>query len=141
MKIARFLAFPCALVILMATLACGKKGDPFLPQKEAPAKVTDLRGEREKGNILLRGKIMGPKGVQGARVYYAQFPLEDLPCEGCPIEYQGQESFGAEVVTEEGFFCTVPVKVYRQVYFFRVNLIGSGGRMGPPSETVKVVVE
>ena len=141
MKIVRLLAFLCALAILMATLACGKKGDPFLPQKEVSAKVTELRGEREKGNILLRGEIKAPKEVQGARVYYAQFPLEDAPCEGCPIEYQGHESFGAEVVTEEGFFCTVPVKVHRQVYFFRVNLIGPGGRMGPPSETVKVVVE
>ena len=141
MKIVRLLAFLCALAILMATLACGKKGDPFLPQKEVSAKVTELRGEREKGNILLRGEIKAPKEVQGARVYYAQFPLEDPPCEGCPIEYQGHESFGAEVVTEEGFFCTVPVKVQRQVYFFRVNLIGPGGRMGPASETVKVVVE
>lgn len=141
MKIARFLAFLCALGILMATLACGKKGDPFLPQKEVSAKVTNLRGEREKGNILLRGEIRGPKDVQGARVYYAQFPLEAPPCEGCPIEYQGHQSFGAEVVAEEGFLCTVPVKVQGQVYFFRVNLIGPGGRMGPPSERVKVVVE
>ena len=137
----RFLAFLCALAILVPTLACGKKGDPFLPQKEVSAKVTDLRGEREKGNILLKGEIRGPKGVQGARVYYAQFPLEDPPCEGCPIEYQGHQSFGAEVVTGEGFFCAFPVKDQRQVYFFRVNLIGPGGRMGPPSETVKVVVE
>ena len=141
MKIARFLVFPCALVTLVATLACGKKGDPFLPQKEVSAKVTDLRGEREAGNILLRGEISGPKGVQGAKVYYAQFPLEDPPCEGCPIEYQGHRSFGAEVITEEGFSCALPVKVKGQVYFFRVSLIGPGGRMGPPSETVKVVVE
>jgi hypothetical protein len=141
LKIARFLAFLCALAILVGTLACGKKADPFLPQKGISAKVTDLKGVREKGNILLRGEIRGTKDVQGARVYYAQFPLEDPPCEGCPIEYQGHRSFGAEVVTQEGFFCTLPVKVQRQVYFFRVNLIGSGGRMGPPSETVKVVIE
>jgi predicted small lipoprotein YifL len=141
LRIMRFLALLCALAILVATLACGKKGDPFLPQKEVSAKVTDLRGEREKGNILLRGEIRDPRDVQGARVYSAQFSLEDPPCEGCPIEYQGYQSFGAEVVTEEGFFCTLPVKVQRQVYFFRVNLIGSGGRMGPPSETVKVVIE
>lgn len=141
MKIARFLAFLCALGILTATLGCGKKGDPFLPQKEVSAKVTDLRVEREKGNIFLKGQISAPKEVEGARVYYAQYPLENPPCEGCPIEYQGHHSFGAEVVTEEGLRCRVPVKVQGQVYFFRVNLIGPGERMGPPSETVKVVVE
>ncbi len=141
MKMARFLAFLCAFAILVATLACGKKGDPFLPQKEVSARITGLRGELEKGNILLRGEIRGSKDAQGARVYYAQFPLEDPPCEECPIQYQGHQSFGAEVIKEEGFFCTLPVKVQRQVYFFRVNLIGPGGRMGPPSETVKVIVE
>jgi hypothetical protein len=125
----------------VATLACGKKADPLLPQKEVSAKVTDLRGEWEEGNILLRGEIRGPRDVQGARVYYAQFPLEAPPCEGCPIEYQGYQSVGAEAVMEEGFLCTIPARVQRQVYFFRVNLIGAGGRMGPPSETVKVVVE
>ena len=125
----------------MVTLSCGKKGDPFLPQKEISAKVTDLQGEREKGDILLRGKIRGPKEVEGARVYYAQYPIEKPPCEGCPIEYQGHQAYGADVVKEEGFLCRVTVKVQGQVYFFRVNLIGPGGEMGPPSETVKVVVE
>jgi predicted small lipoprotein YifL len=141
LKIARLAVFPCVLAILVATLACGKKGDPFLPKKEVSARVTDLRGVQEEGNIVLKGQISDPKDVQGASVYYAQFPLEDPPCEGCPIEYQGHRSFGAEVVTEEGFFCTLPGKVQGRVYFFRVNLIGPGGRMGPPSETVKVVVE
>lgn len=126
---------------MAAPLGCGKKGDPFLPQKEVSAKVTDLRGEREKGNIVLRGQISAPNEVEGARVYYAQYPLENPPCEGCPIEYQGHQSFGKEVVTQEGFYCTVPIKVLGQVHLFRVNLMGPGGRMGPPSETVKVVVE
>jgi hypothetical protein len=125
----------------MATLSCGKKGDPFLPQKEISAKVTDLQGEREKGDILLRGKIRAPNEAEGARVYYAQYPLEKTPCEGCPIEYQGYEAHGADVIKEEGFFCRIPVKGQGQVYFFRVNLIGPGGEMGPPSETVKIVVE
>jgi hypothetical protein len=125
----------------MVTLSCGKKGDPFLPRKEISAKVTDLQGEREKGDILLRGKIRGPKEVEGAKVYYAQYPLGKAPCEGCPIEYQGYQAYGADVVKEEGFLCRIPVKVRGQVYFFRVNLIGPGGEMGPPSETVKVVVE
>ena len=89
----------------------------------------------------MKGQISAPKEVEGARVYYAQYPLENPPCEGCPIEYQGHHSFGAEVVTEDGFRCRVPVKVQGQVYFFRVNLIGPSEAMGPSSDMVKVVVE
>ena len=103
--------------------------------------MTDLEGERQKEVIVLSGKISGPKEVEGARVYYAQYPLEKSPCEGCPIEYQGYQAFGAEVVTEEGFLCRIPVKGQGQAYFFRVNLIGPSEAIGPPSDTVKVVVE
>lgn len=141
MIFARFLFFPCALLVLMVTVSCGKKGDPFLPQKEISARVTDLKGKREKGDILLEGKILGPKEVKGARVYYAQYPLEKTPCEGCPIEYQGYQAYGADVFEGEGFLCRIPVKDQGQVYFFRVNLIGPGGEMGPPSETVKIAAE
>ncbi len=125
----------------MVTVTCGKKGDPFLPKKQFPARVNDLEGERQEEVIVLRGKISGPKGVKGARVYYAQYPLEKSPCEECPIKYQGYQAFGAEVVTEEGFLCRIPLKGQGQVYFFGVNLIGPSEAVGPPSETVKVVVE
>jgi hypothetical protein len=141
LNIARFLVFSCVSGILIVTLTCGKKSDPFLLEKAFPAKVTDLEFERQKQVIVLRGKISGPKEVEGARVYHAQYPLEDSPCEGCPIEYQGHQVFGAGVVTEEGFLCRIPVKGQGQAYFFRVNLIGPGKAVGPPSETVKVVVE
>ena len=141
MNIARFLIFLCASGILLVTMTCGKKGDPFLPKKEFPARVTDLEGERQKEVIVLRGKISGPKEVEGAKVYYAQYPLEKSPCEGCPIEYQGFQAFGAEVVTEEGFLCRIPVKGQGQIYFFRVNLIGPSETIGPSSDMVKVVVE
>jgi hypothetical protein len=110
-------------------MTCGKKGDPFLPKKEFPARVTDLEGERQTEVIVLRGKISGPKEAEGAKVYYAQYPLEKSPCEGCPIEYQGY------------FLCRIPVKGQGQVYFFRVNLIGPSETMGPSSDMVKVVVE
>jgi predicted small lipoprotein YifL len=138
---ARFLVSFCVLGILLAILVCGKKGPPSLPKKEASARVTDLKAEREKEDILLRGMISGPKELEGARVYYAQYRHEESPCEGCPIEYQGYHGFGAEVVTEEGFLCRVPVKVQGHVYFFRVNLVGADGAIGPPSDTIKVVVE
>ena len=141
MNIARFLVFLCAFGILIVTMTCGKKGDPFLPEKEFPARVTDLEGEQQKEFIILRGKISGPEEVEGARVYYAQYPLEKSPCEGCPINFQDYQEFGVQVVTGEGFLSRVPVKGQGEVYFFRVILMGPSGAVGPPSETVKVVVE
>lgn len=148
MNCARFLGVLCVTGILSAMLACGKKGPPFLPQREFSLSVIDLRGEWVKGEIRLKGNIsslQGSKGgrdqIKGARVYYAQYPLESPPCASCPIEYEGYHGFGAEVVVEEGFFCRVPIRVRGQVYFFRVNLMGPGGATGPPSDTIKVVVE
>lgn len=137
----RFLVFICASGILLGAVACGKKGDPFLPRQAFSARVTDLKGEQVKGDILLKGKITSREGLEGARVYYAQYSLENAPCEGCPIEYQGYQAFGAEVIMEDGFSCDMPAKSEQHIYYFRVNLIGPGGTIGPPSDTVKVVVE
>ena len=136
------------LGILLASASCGKKAPPFLPKKEFSAKVVNLRGERVNGYIFLKGDVNGLEGpkeameqVRGCRVYYAQYPLKDPPCDGCPIEYHGHHTFGPEVITEEGFFCRVPGKIKGQIYFFKVDLIGPDETVGPPSERVKVVVE
>lgn len=137
----RFLVFLCASGILFGAVACGKKGDPFLPKQEFSARVSELKAERLKGDIALKGKITSPQGLEGARVYYGQYSLESAPCETCPIEYQGYQAFGAEVVTEEGFFCKMPAKSEQHIHYFRVNLIGPSGAIGPPSNMVKVVVE
>ncbi len=136
------------LVILFAGTSCGKKTPPFLPKKEFSAKVANLRGEWVKGNILLKGDISGLKKpkralgqIKGARVYYGQYPLKTPPCDGCPIEYHGDHEFGAEVITEEGFFCKVPVEKKGQIIFLKVHLFGPEGAMGPPSNRVKVIVK
>jgi hypothetical protein len=82
---------------------------------------------------------MGP--AQGCRVYYAQYPLDNAPCAGCPIEYHGYQEFGPEVITEQGFFCKVPAEISGQVYFLKVRLIGPEQTEGPSSDTVRVMVE
>jgi len=134
--------------ILMGIAACGKKGPPFLPQKEFFVKVEDLEGEPVNGHIVLKGNISGHKGpakitdaVKGSRVYYRQYPLESPPCDGCPIKYQSYHGFGSEVITEEGFRCKVPDTIKGQIYFLEVRLMGPGKTLGPPSNRVKVVVE
>lgn len=134
--------------ILLGMAACGKKAPPFLPQKDVPVRVSDLKGEWSDGNIVLKGTISGLKNtkkakdqVKGSRVYYGQYPLGSPPCDDCPIEYQGYQTFGSEVISEERFRCKLPVKAGGQIYFIEVHLIGPKGTLGPPSNRIKVVVE
>lgn len=145
---------PCLLVFLsvlasfLAIVSCGKKAPPFLSENRFPAGVTELTAEWDKGEILLKGSISPvPESggvanhIKGSRVYYAQYPLEDTPCAECPIEFHGFDTFGQEVIVEGDFVCRVPGRNHGKVYFFKVHLIGSQDAMGPPSNTVKVVVK
>ena len=128
--------------------SCGKKGPPFMTQKEFSQRVVDLRGEWTEGYILLEGKIAGPpgtaerqgdrEGMKGARVYYREFLSTDAPCEGCPMDYQGYHGFGPEVAAGEGFLCRVPGKGRGRTYFFQVQLMGPNGAMGPSSDRIRV---
>lgn len=133
------------LGVLLVSPMCGKKAPPFLPKKTFSLKVSDLKGEWKEGYIFLKGGIDDPGGgkealseVEGARVYYAQYPLKNPPCETCPIKYQGYHGFGPEVIEEGGFSCRVPGKVKGQIYFFKVHLIGKDGSMGPTSERIRL---
>ncbi len=136
------------LALFLTVSSCGKKGPPFVPRKEFSVKIVDLKGEWVKGDLFLKGdihrpmepeKAVGP--VKGCRVYYARYTLEDSPCAGCPIEYQGYYELGPEVITAEGFFCKVPGEIKRQISFFKVHLTGPEGVVGPPSNRVRVVME
>ncbi|MFH1488911.1 MAG: hypothetical protein ABII06_08405 [Pseudomonadota bacterium] len=135
--------------LLLFCSACGKKARPFLPDKKVfSAKVAHLSGEWTEGYVVLKGDIETPggnkgdkDGVEACRVYYGQYPLENPPCETCPIKYQGYHVFGPEVVRDGGFFCKVPGKVKGEIYFFKVHLIGKDGTEGPPSDRVKIAVK
>ena len=124
---------------------CGRKESPFLPRERFDAKVADLRAEQEESSVLLSGNVRvpeeGPNPVTGSRVYYAQYPPESPPCEGCPIDYQGYRSFGPEVIQDKRFICRVPDITRNQVYFFKAALVGPGGVEGPFSDFVRVNVE
>jgi hypothetical protein len=138
-----------AVLCAAAVAACGKKEAPFLPVKETVSlQVVNVRGEPQDGKIILRGQIQGEvrpgqasDHVQGCRVRYARFPLDDPPCAGCPINYHGVHIFGPEVITETGFQCEVPAKEKGQVYFFDVVLLGKEGPLGPRSYRTVVTVK
>jgi len=132
------------LLLLGPVLAsCGKKGDPFLPAREPANMVSGLEGTWNGENVLLTGRVKEPSKVregEGFRVYYAVYPLDDPPCDGCPIEYQGYQPFGREAVTGDVFSFAMPEIRRGNIYYFEVRVIGPDGSPGPPSKRVRVEV-
>jgi len=129
------------LWLCLALISCGKKGDPFLPATQGDGRVTGLKGEWNGEYVLLTGRTReAMREGAGIRAYYAAYPLDQPPCEGCPIEYQGYESFGREVMGKSGFSCRITEIQTGNIYFFEVRIIGPGGSLGPPSNRVGVEV-
>ena len=127
---------------------CGKKTPPFLPKKEFPFKIGELKGEWINGDLFLKGGIRGPLEpktavgrVTGGRIYYARYSIENPPCEGCPIPYQGYREFGPDSITTEGLFLKVPLKLKKEIGFFKIHLFGPEGVLGPPSNRVRMATE
>jgi len=123
---------------------CGKKGPPFLPKKAFNGRVMNLEGQWRAGSVFLEGRVVDTEdkgSVQGARVDYGRYPLDEPPCEGCPIEYRWSQRFGPEVMAGTSFNCEVPVDVKEDIYYFKVHLLGPDNAVGPSSNTVRVVRE
>ncbi len=147
MNVSRRMAAVILTGVLFWANACGKKAPPFLPQEQVEAHVVDLDAEQTERGILLRGRIQGlkdPNGIReldGARVLYARYPIEDPPCEDCPIEYRAYQDLGAEALRADHFQGELPVQPDPQIYFLKVLLIGKGGALGPASDRVKIVTK
>jgi hypothetical protein len=129
-------------VFCLPLFSCGKKAAPFLPVKGANPRVTGLQGEWKGDYVLLTGQIQDSSGaggsIEGCRVYYAIYPQDQPPCEGCPIEYKGFQIFGKEVMTPTGFACKMPGIERENIYYFEVRVMGPKGSLGPPSNRVRV---
>jgi hypothetical protein len=129
------------LLLSLALISCGKKGDPFLPVVAEEGRVSILKGESNGENVDLTGRIQGAmREGSTLRAYYAAYPLDQPPCEGCPIEYQGFESFDRDSVSGDGFTCRITGIQPGNLYFFEARIIGPEGGQGPPSNRVRVEV-
>jgi hypothetical protein len=132
-------------LMLLIPASCGKKAKPFLPQKSTNARVTDLKGDWKGGYVELSGAFSASSDadseVTGGRVHYAVYPESDPPCDGCPIEFQGFYTYGAEVIREGRFLCRIPGALRGNIYYFEVQLTGEKGSLGPPSNRARVLVE
>lgn len=148
MKQRQFIMLIFLLAVFFHSQACGKKGPPFLPTQEIPFKVEPLEAECENGIFLLKGAVVDSKGqvkevsnVTGCRVYHACYPLDNPPCEDCPIDFGEFQEIKGELITQGEFSCQVPVKIKKGVHFFRVRLIGQKGEIGPFSERARLIIE
>jgi len=131
------------LVFGLLFAGCGKKGDPFVPAREPENRVTGLDVAWNGVDVLLSGRVEKPAKMQegeSLRVYYAAYPLDEPPCEGCPIEFQGYHAFGREAVSGDAFSCSVPEIRRGSVYFFEARVMSPEGSPGPPSNRVSIEV-
>ena len=140
-----FLLAALAAVFMVLLPACGKKGPPFLPEKKIITKVDRLTGKWENGTIRLEGYIEGDdkrrSDVTGCRIYSVWYPVDNPPCEGCPIEMKDFKEIKEMEISGDRFTCEIPGVKKKGIWFFEVRLIGSHGAIGPPSDKVKLNIE
>ena len=144
-RISMFLLAAFAAVFMVLLPACGKKGPPFLPEKKLVTKVDRLTGKWEDGKVRLEGYIEGDdkrrSDVTGCRIYHTWYPMDNPPCEGCPIEMKDFKEIKEKVVSGDRFNYEVLDVEKKGVWFFQVRLVGRNGAVGPPSERVKVTID
>ncbi len=147
MKQKQRIAFILLLAVFFVPAACGKKGPPFLSAGQSTLRVEQLKAEREGGFFHLKGTVVDShklakdvSNVTGCRIYHACYPLDEPPCEGCPIEYGVLKEIKGEIITQGKFSCQVPLKEKAGIHFFKVRLIGRMGETGPYSDRAKLVI-
>lgn len=135
------------LAVFVLPIACGKKGPPFLPDREISLRIDPLQAEYKDGTFRLKGAVVDSKDrkidfsdITGCRIYHACYPLDDPPCEGCPIQYGAFKEIRGGVITENAFSCEFPVKKKKGIHFFKVRLVGPKGEIGPASQRAKLVI-
>jgi predicted small lipoprotein YifL len=135
-------------VVFLAVLACGKKGPPFLPERDTPFQVKNLTGEWNDGVVYLKGHVApryddhgNAPDALGCTVYHAQYDLGNPPCEGCPMEYGILEEIKGDVITADKFHCQFRRIKTKGIHFFKVRLLGPKGTQGPSSNSVKILID
>ena len=134
--------------MFIVALSCGRKGPPFIPKEQVPHRVKELKGEWMQDDAVLSGKVgegdeNGDRSqeIAGCKVYYAWYPVESAPCEGCPISLRELKTIEGEVVTGRRFKCMVTEVRKKGIHYFKVGLIGSNGEIGPLSNMTKLISE
>jgi len=126
-------------------MSCGKKGPPFLPESDLSLRVDGLTGSWEEGSVDLVGRVQDDmkqaSDVSGCKVYHAWYPMDDPPCEGCPVEVTELQEKTGNVITKGRFRCRIQIREKRGIHFFQVRLVGKNGVLGPVSNRVKLKID
>ena len=138
-------------LVLITIPSCGRKKPPFIPKEEITLRVKALTNIRENGEVILQGRFVDLKGrpvskkdisdIKGCEVYYAQYPIEDPPCEGCPVRFNNSREIKGNVMFKGNFYVKFSGIKQRGIYFFKVCLIDRNKAVGPPSNKTKLVLE
>lgn len=138
------------LIFLLAGIAvcsagCGKKAPPVLRSSSFTAAVRNVTAGVEDGRVVLKGEIYGKsqdiESVSGCLVDSAWYAPEEKPCQGCPLDYRRVETVEDVVAGPDGFSCSVAWNGEKGIHYFRIRLMGPGGKSGPPSTSVSIESE
>jgi len=141
----RFLSLIVLLpAIALISAACGKKAPPVPPPPSFTAAVRNVHARVEDGFVVLEGETYGKlhdlEMVSGCVVHYARYAPGQKPCQGCPLDYRKVKNVVDVVAGPDGFSGRVPWSVDKGFHYFRVGLLGPGGKSGPPSASVSIEI-
>lgn len=134
-----FLAFLCILFS-----GCGRKSPPFLSaQRNVTVRLDQLQGAWMKQSLALKGLIQGDSAsrsfIAGCRVYYVWYPLDEPPCEGCPIDMASFRDISDQIIKNDQFECRLPAFKQKGICFVMVRLMEKEGLLGPESNRIKLI--
>ncbi|RLB40343.1 MAG: hypothetical protein DRH12_10155 [Deltaproteobacteria bacterium] len=128
--------------------ACGKKGDPFVPEKRLLASFRGVTARYESGKVTFTGDLVGveksqdlQRGKIKIRVDYAHYTSNEVPCINCPVDLSEHRITVASVGKDGRFAVGLPVSEQEGVYVFRLRVVGENGGLGPPSEILRLVIQ
>ncbi len=106
-------------------------------------RVDRLEGAWEDGSVILKGVVQADDDVlsliTGCRVYYVWYSPEQPPCEGCPIEMKSFRDITDRILNDHQFECRLPAFKQKGVCFITVRIMEKKGRLGPPSDRIKLL--
>jgi hypothetical protein len=134
----------CLALSLMLLAGCGRKSSPFLSaQKNVTVRLDQLRGSWKDQALVLNGLVQGDDAsnslITGCRVYYVWYPLDQPPCDGCPIEMASFRDIADQIIKNDQFECRLPAFQQKGICFVRVRLMEKEGLLGPESSRIKLI--
>ena len=133
--------FVLILVLLLYSLACGKKGPPVPPTYVEPPAVEGLQIELTDDTAILKWPVpewteKGGNALAGFYVYQARLTLAEAPCLDCPLPFEkiaeiaipiGKSDIVCPLHLEKGFH-----------YAFKISVVTQSGHEGETSAAVSI---